>query len=437
MLLDGVVGRGQKDVKCVQKEPIILAFCAPRLLLHATHGTPSRRRPCGRHTLNCPPSTMTKTTTATATAANAAASSGIKRKSEDIAPSCDPLTNLALQFPGAALRFVRHLPAKDTLTLQTVNRPFRRFLTDHEDALFKKFLGTDYHEGGSLIKAVENHSNTSANNGDDANTSRPSTLTFKRLYLAFQKRYRLDRTPENHVGVPLTTQLYSPESKLDVDKLVFIARVGTHSATMKWVFAGMDLGDRLVLKSKVGFSIGSEDLQNTSKSGQEKLFPVTLHCIDVERCTSMTIMDSAPASAVELLDDNGGVKTFGHGCCRVYGFPPHGIYREDDPDSYGRLDSDSESENSNYGMDTSMEKFWEYDEDQPCGVESCTCFGFLTLVGLPGENGEKSGGRFEAGGKASSLRFDFAPGNGFESPDSTDRASICTLYRAVMEDKCK
>ena len=204
---------------------------------------------------------------------------------------------------------------------------------------------------------------------------------------------------------------------------------------MKWVFAGMDLGDRLILKSKLGFSIRSEDLLQ-NEIGQDQLFPVTLHCIDVERCTAMTIMDSAPASMVKLLDDNGGVKTFGHGCCTVYGFPPHGIYREDDPGRYGTYgpDSDNESEDSCYGFDRSMEKFWEYDEDQPDGVESCTCFGFLTLVGIPGE---KSGGRFEAGGKASSLRFDFAPGNGFESLDSTDRGSICTLYRVVMEDKCK
>ena len=181
----------------------------------------------------------------------------------------------------------------------------------------------------------------------------------------------------------------------------------------------MDLGDRLIHKSKLGFSTRSEDLLQ-NEIGQDQLFPVTLHCIDVERCTAVTIMDSA------------------HGCCTVYGFPPHGIhvYREDDPGRYGTygLDSDNESEDSCYGFDRSMEKFWEYDEDQPDGVESCTCFGFLTLVGIPGE---KSDGRFEAGGKASSLRFDFAPGNGFESLDSTDRGSICTLYRVVMEDKCK
>ena len=212
---------------------------------------------------------MTKPTAATA-ATSAAASSGTKRKSEDIAPSYDPLTNLALQVPGVALGFVRHLPAKDTLNLQTVNRPFRRFLADHEDALFKKFLLADYHEGGSLVNAVENHSSAGANG-----TFRPSTLTFKRLYLAFQKRYRLDQTPENHVCFPMTTSLYSPESKENVDKLVFIARVGRRNATMKWVFAGMDIGDRLVLKSKLLFSIRSERLQNSRK--QEKCFPLTLH----------------------------------------------------------------------------------------------------------------------------------------------------------------
>lgn len=375
---------------------------------------------------------MTKTNAATIF--NADASSGTKRKSEDIAPSYDPLTNLALQFRGVALGFVRHLPAKDTLNLQTVNRPFRRFLTDHEDALFKKFLLADYHEGGSLVKAVENHSNTGSNNEDAANTSRPSTLTFKRLYLAFQKRYRLDHSPENHVCFPMTTGLYSPESKKNVDKLVFIARVGRRSATMKWVFAGtMNLGDRLVLKSKLGFSIKSERLQNRRE--QEKCFPITLHCVDVERCTVMTIMDGALPKRVDLLDEDGGVSTFGHGCISVYGFPPGGIYRDDDPhhymyDVYGSPDSDDEGLGD---YDTRvMEKFWECDEEQPDGVDSCTCYGFLKLIP------EKDGSEFGTGGKAGALRFDFMPFAGYEeSLDSTDRSSICTLYRAVMAEKCK
>lgn len=160
---------------------------------------------------------MAKTTAATAI--NAAASSANKRKSEDITPAHDLLTNLALQVPGVALSFVRHLRAKDTLNLQAVNRPFRQFLADREDALFKKFLRADYHEGGSLVKAVENHSNSGATNGDAPNTLRPSTLTFKRLYLAFQKRYRLDQTPENHVCAPMTTQLHTDQAKENVDKL--------------------------------------------------------------------------------------------------------------------------------------------------------------------------------------------------------------------------
>ena len=373
-------------------------------------------------------------TTAAAAANTAAASSGTKRKSEDISPSHDPLTNLALQVPGVALGFVRHLPAKDTLNLQTVNRPFRQFLADHEDALFKKFLLADYHEGGSLVKAVENHSNTGANDGGAANTTRPSTLTFKRLYLAFQKRYRLDQTPENHVCFPMTTSLYSPKSKQNVDKLVFIARVGRRNATMKWVFAGMDIGDRLVLKSKLLFSIRSERLQNSRK--QEKCFPLTLHCVDVERCTVMTIMDGALPNRVDLLNDNGGVNTFGHGCASVYGFPPGGIYQEDDPhrcmyDVYGSPDSDDEDMGD---YDTRvMEKFWEYDEQQPEEVDSCTCYGFLKLVPT-----EKGGSEFGSGGKPGALRFDFTPFAGFEeSLDSTDRKSICTLYRAVMKDKCK
>ena len=139
---------------------------------------------------------MTKT--AAATAANAAASSGTKRKCGYISPSCDPLTDLALQFSELAINLVvNHLPVRDTLALQTANRPWRGLVSEHEDELFKKYLKRDFKEGNMLVDVVEGRYGANRNN-DGATSSR---LTYKRLYLAFERRSELHKTAENNVCI--------------------------------------------------------------------------------------------------------------------------------------------------------------------------------------------------------------------------------------------
>jgi len=200
---------------------------------------------------------MTKTTSTSidtaAAAADPPAKGGTKRKSDDITPplsdsavppaqAFDPLTNLAQQFRGVALILVRHLRAQDTLSLGTANRQWRTFLAD-EDDLYKYFLRRDFEEGGILIEAVEKHSSGGVRKGGGDTARR--AITFKRLYLAWQKRYRLDKTPWNQVLAPLTTILRSSEAKGAADKLIFIGQIGTSSATMEWAYGrpGPILGD--------------------------------------------------------------------------------------------------------------------------------------------------------------------------------------------------
>ena len=187
-------------------------------------------------------------------------------------------------------------------------------------------------------------------------------------------------------------------------------------------------GDRLVLKSKLGFSIKQDDID-------WDLLSMSLHCVDIERCTAMTIMDGATPNRVEI--SSSGVETFGHGCTEVHGFLPGGIYREDDPmrshydsdiDDDDDDDDDDDEEEDNYGP---LEKFWHWDEEKPDGVESCTCYGFLNLVPK-----ERDSSEFGTGGKSKAVSFDFHPGFDCDSLDNTDRDSICALYRAVMQEKC-
>ena len=93
--------------------------------------------------------------------------------------------------------------------------------------------------------AIENKRNGSVREGGDA----ARALSFKRLFLAFGERDRLDLSPEDHVRVPLTTRLRSSETKGAADNFIFIAAVSP-SPGLGWCTAEMEWAERLLFRSR-------------------------------------------------------------------------------------------------------------------------------------------------------------------------------------------
>lgn len=360
----------------------------------------------------------------------AAATAGAKIKSEDVMPSGDPLTDLALQFGGVALRLVRNnLGAEDALSLQAVNRPWCSILRDNEDELFKKYLQNDFPEGPMLADVVE----------DDEN------LTQKRMYLAFQRKFRLGKHAAIHWRHPHSSTL-SVESQ-DVQSLLFIARIGKHCAKMKW--GDLDHGlQRLQVKSPEelsGFSVkrhqieGGGSIENPldslslSPSSREmvELFRVSLHCIDLQKCKVMALMEDSPARLVEHLDPREGndyqhedgviVSGFGISNC-------HGAHHGPEDEAFRSL----------YGFPTgrALSVDWHdlfFGDDKPEDVEWCAVSGVLELFPT-----EKNGDTFRVT-RAEGLGYD--GGMGFAEYleiefENMHRHAICNFFRAVMEEKC-
>jgi hypothetical protein len=352
----------------------------------------------------------------------ATATTGAKRKTEEIAPSCDPLTNLLLQFGGVALGLVTNLGAQDALSLQAINRPWCKLLRDNEDDLFKKYLRDDFTEGWLLIDIVEGRVVADPyNNLPQA----PATFSYKRMYLAFRRRFRLQTTPENRVCMhwrnPGQTETLNAACAL-----VFIGRVGDHCAEMKWQqYFVNDLprrGDQLRLKTPAdfGFSIERKKIsgQLTDEGGDlrkdvARLFPVTLHCVDIERCCVMSIMEDAPPRDLEQVgfgSDEEQAITYAHGDGSLNKLAP--------PSFFG------------FPQDKSLEVDWEtpfWGEDMPSDIEWCFCEGYLEL------SPRTKGGETFHMKDSTGLHFNFD-----NTPHSTliVRDEICSIFRAAMEEMC-
>jgi len=345
-----------------------------------------------------------------------AATTGAELQSEDATSSGCPLTDLVLQFDGVALRLVRNnLGAQDALSLQATNHPWHRLLRDNEDDLFQKYLQDDFPEGSMLAKIVRDR----------------ASLTYKRMYLAFQRRFRFEKHACIHWRYP-NSSTPSVESQ-DVQSLLFIARIGEHCAEMKW--GDLDHGvQRLQVKSPedlAGFSVQRHQIEgggliDPSPREMVELFRVSLHCIDLQKCKVMALMEDSPARLVEHLDPRHG-NNYGH----EDGVIVSGFGESDHRGPMGA------AFRSLFGFpdDRALHVDWHdliFGEDKPEDVEWCSFSALLEL--FPTEkNGDTfrvtrpEGLGYEGGmGFAEYLEFEFEP----------NRHAICNFFRAVMEEKC-
>lgn len=353
---------------------------------------------------------------------------GAKRKHGDITPDYDALTNLVLLFGELAIDGVVHcLPASGALALQTVNRPWRDLMEKYEDDLFEKFLSDDFVEGDVLADIVKGQAGY-------------SMMSYKKMYLAFEHRFRLPKEKEHvcfHYDKPKKWDpLYSAWTSY-ADHFVFISRVGQHCAEMKWTSKNEEGSTvyELNLKSPsdFGFTLQREEIESLARNERKALLPLSLVCIDMNRCKAISIMeDEVPAqfsyripgeqdSDGEDEDEEGEageenrIRTSGHGLW--YGKPNN----DDSPLLFGipqqkplKVDWDS------------GKGFYTNILNQPEDYSFFACEGLMQLTSTKND--------------AALFRVKNSKGVSF-SFDAiraiTNRNGICSFLRTAMEGKCK
>lgn len=111
------------------------------------------------------------------------------------------------------------------LRLQAVDKGWRNLIASHEDALFSEFVRNDFVEGDILIDVLEKRSGQPGHGHDNDELY----VSYKKLYLAFQNRFKLHEQDGNEVCVP-----YYSHNSGDIDHLAFIARFGDDCSEMEW-----------------------------------------------------------------------------------------------------------------------------------------------------------------------------------------------------------
>lgn len=281
------------------------------------------------------------------------------------------MSTILLGFDNVALGIATFLPAKDVLTLHTVNRGWHGILTKHDESLFKQLLTGDFVEGEVL-----------------SYVARKDNLSCKKLYRAFLQRWSLPKPlppwawadESTRVCVPWTRPDAAVESNGDsnINDLVFIARVGDVDnpktcAVLEWNpdydhenRLGGDNNDQLCIdkcwKECTGGLLLEQDsetnlafIEDGERSVLEEAHTLTLHAIDTRHYQVATLMDTTPTfqNVVGGEENEADFYTrlhagygagYGDSLPKLYGIPPKGspYYRDftdrDFKDVHGRYD---------------------------------------------------------------------------------------------------
>ena len=329
-----------------------------------------------------------------------------------------------LDCETVALNIVSHLSVRDTLQLQCVDKQWRDLVANHDKYIFSKHLCQDFYEGKMLVDTV----------------TKRGMSSYKRMYLAFQKRWKLQEhlSDENlafHWRRPFRRQSTRNPSRLsspDVNALVFIVRVGNDPDScgrMQWEQDNADL-DSLVLDEEwyydyeesgldfpaldrnvcrlldawqSGLDVQFSDITNTIKSK----YRLTLHVVDVQKCQVMTLMEESPA--FEILPGD-IINTNCHGDVNLYGLPP--------PESPFHIPLEN----------VGTRRDWNFDNYE--NVESVNFSGFMNLLRLGEHDDENDDTVYCDGHSGVNIFFD----SDFSSLKKRD--DICNFFRALMKEKC-
>ena len=110
------------------------------------------------------------------------------------------------------------LAAEGTVLLHSVSSRLHAFLTDNEEKFFEDHLESDFLEGRALNYIATERG-----------------LSRKKLYLAFLKRWNLSMQGGEETCVRVSwARPPMKDCQIDLDALVFIARIGTSAVLMKW-----------------------------------------------------------------------------------------------------------------------------------------------------------------------------------------------------------
>jgi len=115
------------------------------------------------------------------------------------------LSTIFLDVSEVAHKIVSFLPAKDVLSLHSVDKACHNLLSKHEDVLFEEFLRRDFAEGNVLAYI--------------ANERRVSK---KYLYLAFLNRRSLPKL-----------EVMAPAAPMDIQKGYVLTGNGHHNLKLK------------------------------------------------------------------------------------------------------------------------------------------------------------------------------------------------------------
>ena len=374
------------------------------------------------------------------------------------------------------LKILSFLDAKDLLSVQGLNRYFHQKIIDHDEILFSACLQHDFYEGKVLSYAVsqyygsKNQNNSSSSSSSSSNstttvavastatTTAKSTVTspYKRVYLAFQNRWKLCKQESKSIKIhwrspdhiPRTDNadvdsfIISPKKKEistimtdDVRALVFIVRIGEGGdavGLMEWTPEEGGREDQLIMDKEMwddedwreGFNIPKEICdkienwrtdQNFDKDSYERLrtyFCLSLHVVDMERFRAMSILEETPAEEIENHEiDNfstfSGITAYGHVHKYLFGIPHPGS-------PYHRP-----LEECNFNSVYDFDQLFDFPR-----VESVDCWGHLEI----GRDLQRESMSYKDG---SGISFSFD-----SDASVTVGYEICNFYRALMKEKC-
>ena len=191
------------------------------------------------------------------------------------------------------------LPAEGTVILHSVSSRLHAFITNHDERLFERYLESDFAEGHVLNYIATDRG-----------------LPRKKLYLAFLKRWNLSMHGDEETCVRVSWVRSSLEDcQVDLDALVFIARIGPSSVLMEWneAWCYKSRGSEPMMKidgefawlflpenrdvNEALYKMLHEDWRSNFKEMERALknaYTVNLHVIDTSILQAMTLMDEVP-----------------------------------------------------------------------------------------------------------------------------------------------
>jgi len=379
-----------------------------------------------------------------------------QRQNQNLSEGASTLSSVLSGFDDAALHIATYLPIEDMISLQSVSNGWNNILTKHEETLYENYLQSDFVEGSVL-----------------AYVARERSLSYKQLYIAFFKRWKLEEKggtrlciPWRRPATPRQWGIFEPRSvsetktlvlqqqmDKDVTSLVFIARVGkidnpeSCAALMGWnpnpsnSFPESEASDRnhLLIDSVWKEAVGGLVIPEN----EEEMDYLTLHVLDIEKIMVVTLMEDTESSQSSYLGTSDGeepywVEHYYDGpsstiqATNLYGMPPTSspFYRSYSEEEYNEIDTYFNSNPSHGG--------WEWNDYE--STESNTnsryknieCLDLQGGIALDVDENRKCTLDPESGIKA--LHFEFS-----RNDHSTlyYPSHISSYLRALMREKCE